>query len=96
MTKVSWLGGALADLRGIKDHIGRDNPAAARRVVKAIKDGADLLKDHPGIGRPGRLAGTRELVIRHYPFILAYRQTEAALQVLAVVHTSRRWPDQLP
>jgi toxin ParE1/3/4 len=96
MTKVSWLSEALADLRGIKDHIGRDNPAAARRVVKAIKDGVDMLKDHPGIGRPGRLAGTRELVVRDYPFIVAYRQAESAIHILAVVHTSRRWPDQLP
>lgn len=96
MRKVAWLNEALADLRGIKDYIGRDNPAAARRVVKAIRDGVDILKDHPGVGRPGRLAGTRELVIRHYPFIVAYRQAESALQILAVVHTSRRWPDQLP
>ena len=96
MTKVSWLSEALADLRGIKDHIARDNPAAARRVVKAIKNGVDMLKDHPGIGRPGRLAGTRELVIRQYPYIAAYRQAESAIHILAVVHTSRRWPDQLP
>ena len=96
MTKVSWLREALADLRGIEDHIGRDNPAAARRVVKVIKDGVDILKDHPGIGRPGRLAGTRELVIHDYPFIVAYRQAESAIHILAVVHTSRRWPDQLP
>jgi toxin ParE1/3/4 len=96
MTKVSWLNEALADLRGIKDYIARDNPAAARRVVKAIRDGVGILKDHPGVGRPGRLAGTRELVIRPYPFIVAYRQAESALHILAVVHTSRRWPDQLP
>lgn len=96
MTKVSWLGEALADLRGIKDHIGRDNPAAARRVVKAIKDGVDMLKDHPAIGRPGRLVGTRELVVRDYSFIVAYRQAESTIDILAVVHTSRRWPNQLP
>jgi toxin ParE1/3/4 len=96
MTKVSWLSEALADIRGIKDHIGRDNPAAARRVVKAIKDSVDILKDHPGIGRPGRLAGTRELVVSDYPFIVAYRQVESTIHILAVVHTSRRWPDQLP
>ena len=96
MTKVLWLSEALADLRRIKNHIGRDNPAAARRVVKAIKDGADALKDHPGIGRPGRIAGTRELLIGHYPYIAAYRQAISTIHILAVVHTSRRWPDQLP
>lgn len=96
MTKVLWLVEALVDLRGIKDYIAQDNPVAARRIVKAVKDGVEILKDHPGIGRPGRLAETRELVIRHYPYIVAYREAESAIHVLAVVHTSRRWPDQLP
>jgi plasmid stabilization system protein ParE len=36
------------------------------------------------------------LVVRDYPFIVAYRQAESMIHILAVVHTSRRWPDQLP
>lgn len=96
MTKVAWLGDALADLRGIHDYIARDNPAAAGRVVKRIKDATAILQDHPGIGRPGRIDGTRELIVGGYPYIVAYRQVGAVVQVLAVVHTSRRWPDELP
>ncbi|MFA6310394.1 MAG: type II toxin-antitoxin system RelE/ParE family toxin [Sterolibacterium sp.] len=96
MTKVLWLVEALVDLRGIKDYIAQDNPVAARRIVRAVKDGVEILKDHPGIGRPGRLAKTRELVIRNCPYIVAYREVKSAIHILAVVHTSRRWPDQLP
>lgn len=96
MTKVAWLGDALADLRGIRDYIGRDNPAAARRVVKTIKDATAILQDHPGMGRPGRIDGTRELIVRRYPYIVAYRQVDTVVQILAVVHTSRCWPDELP
>jgi len=96
MTKVLWLVEALVDLRGIKDYIAQDNPVAARRVVKAIKEGVEVLKEQPDIGRPGRLTHTRELIIRHYPYIVAYRQAESAIHILAIVHTSRRWPDQLP
>lgn len=96
MTTVAWLHEALADLRGISDYIAKDNPAAARRVVGAIRDGVGILKEHPGVGRPGRLDGTRELVVRRYPYIVAYRQVESAVQILAVVHTSRLWPEQLP
>jgi len=95
MTAVFWLKEALADLRGIRAYIARDNPAAARRVVTKIRNGVDVLKDHPEIGRPGRLEGTRELVIRQYPYIVAYRLAESAVHVLAVVHTSRLWPEQL-
>ena len=96
MTAVFWLKEALADLRGIHDYIARDNPAAARRVIKKIRDSVDILKEHPGICRTGRLEGTRELVISQYPYIVAYRLVDAAVHVLAVVHTSRLWPEQLP
>ena len=96
MTSVFWLQEALTDLRGIHAYIARDNPAAARRVIKKIRDDVDILKEHPGIGRAGRLEGTRELVIRQYPYIVAYRLANSEAHVLAVVHTSRLWPEQLP
>lgn len=96
MTRVAWLREALADLQGIRDYIARDNPAAAKRVVKAIKDATDILKAHPELGRSGRIADTRELIVRRYPYIVAYRQVDSAVHVLAVVHTSRLWPDELP
>ena len=87
---------ALDDLREIKNYIARDNPAAAQRVVKAIKDEIEILEKHPGTGRSGRLPSTRELVIARYPYIVAYRQVDANVQILAVVHTSRLWPDHFP
>ena len=60
-----------------------------------MRKAVTTLEDHPFLGRPGRIDGTRELVIGRYPYIVAYRQT-AAIEILAVVHTSRRWPDALP
>jgi toxin ParE1/3/4 len=94
--KIRWLAAALDDLSGIREYIARDNPAAAQRVLCSVRDAVNLLIEHPGLGRPGRLAGTRELVVRRYPYIVAYRQVDTQIQVLAVVHTSRRWPDELP
>ncbi len=96
MTRIAWLQTALDDLRGIHDYIARDNPDAARRVIKAVRDGVKVLQDHPAIGRPGRIEGTRELVIGRYPYIAAYRQTATTLEVLAIVHSSRLWPELLP
>lgn len=96
MTRIAWLQAALEDLRSIHDYIARDNPAAARRVVKTIRDDVKFLRDHPAMGRRGRIEGTRELVIVHYPYIVAYRQSLSAVEILAVVHSSRRWPEQLP
>ncbi len=96
MTNIFWLKEALADLQGIHDYIARDNPAAARRVVKTIRDDVTVLEQHPMIGRAGRIEGTRELVIGRYPYIVAYRARESSVNILAVVHTSRLWPEQLP
>jgi toxin ParE1/3/4 len=42
------------------------------------------------------LPGTRELIVSRYPYIIAYRERGTAVEILLVVHTSRRWPEQLP
>jgi toxin ParE1/3/4 len=93
---LRWLRQALDDLRGIHDYIAAENPAAARRVISHLREQARLLPEHPEIGRPGRLPGTRELVVVRFPYILAYRECGADIEILLVVHTSRRWPDRLP
>lgn len=95
MTRVVWLCGVLGDLAGIHAYIARDNPFAAKRVVGAVREAVAMLKEHPGCGRPGRIDGTRELVVGRYPYIVAYRVT-AAVEILAVVHTSRRWLETMP
>ena len=94
--QVAWLQPALDDLRGIHDYIAGDKPAAARRVVAAVRDATNVLREQPGLGRAGRIEGTRELVVRRYPYIIAYRQAAERVEVLAVVHSSRLWPESLP
>lgn len=81
------------DLTEIYDHIARHNPQAARQVVNMIRKAVETLPPNPAIGRPGRVDGTRELVVGRYPFVVAYAIAEDEIQVLAVVHTSRLWPD---
>lgn len=93
---LRWHRQALDDLRGIHDYIANENPVAARQVISHLREQARLLPQHPEIGRPGRLPGTRELVVVRFPYILAYRERGADLEILLVVHTSRLWPEQLP
>ena len=84
---------AEADLEAIAGYIGQDSPAAAARVVLELLDQAELLLTRsPAIGRPGRVLGTRELVIVGLPYIIAYRVRDKDLEILRVLHTSRRWP----
>jgi plasmid stabilization system protein ParE len=61
--RVRFLRLARADIAGHAAYIARDNPAAARRVVQAIKDRRHQLADWPESGSTGRMAGTRELPV---------------------------------
>lgn len=94
--KLRWLTAALADLQAIKDYISEENPLAAERVIENIRSETGILIKQPRIGRDGRIAETRELVINQFPYIVAYRENGDEIHILAVVHTSRLWPEQLP
>ncbi len=91
--RIIWRESASLDLVEIADQIYQDDPAAARRVVRAIRQTAAKLARNSRIGRPGRVDGTRELVTSRYPsYIIAYKIDPDAVRILAIVHTSRRWP----
>jgi len=91
--KIKWVRRALTDLDEAAAFISHDNPQAAKRMVKRIRDAARLLSDQPNAGRPGRVHGTRELVIADTPFILPYRVVQNTVQILRVLHGARSWPE---
>lgn len=93
--KPVWTRLALADLNNARAYIAEKNPSAAVRVIERIKKAVDALRRHPEIGRPGRVRGTRELIVLGTPFIVAYRIKDKRLDVLAVIHSARRWPDAI-
>jgi len=51
-----------------------------------------MLADHPGMGRPGRVDGTRELVIAGLPYVVAYFHQGDTVTVLRVLHGAMKWP----
>jgi toxin ParE1/3/4 len=93
--RVKWLRAALADLDAQFEHIAKDNPPAAFRTVLRMRRTVELLEAHTGIGRPGRVPGTRELVISGTPYVVPYRVRADEIEVLRVFHAARRWPTQL-
>ena len=93
---IEWSDEALADLSSLHAFIAKDNPSAAQKVAMSIVASVETnLPDNPHIGRPGRVNGTRELVITHTPYIVPYRIKQDTIQVLRVYHGARRWPDRL-
>lgn len=93
--RVRWLRRALLDLDAAEAYIAQDDPSAAAGVVLQIVRAVSLLKEQPGIGRTGRVPGTKELVVPKTPYVVPYRVKEEAVQVLRVYHASRKWPDNL-
>ena len=93
---VKWSVLAVADRNAIFDYIEADSPLAAIAVDDRIEAAVDGLAKFPGIGRPGRLEGTRELVIDRTPYIAAYRIAGNAVRVLRVLHGAQKWPEEMP
>lgn len=93
--KVRWTAPALFDLEAIGDFIAGDSPTAAVDTVTRVFEQVDRLREHPHLGRAGRIAGTRELVVAGTPFIVPYRLDSDAVEILAVFHGARRWPEGL-
>ena len=91
--RVIWAAPALRELEAIGDYIARDTPSAATRIVTRILDRVEMLADQPETGRPGRIVGTRELVVTDTPFVVPYRIRGDRIEVLSVFHGARRWPD---
>ena len=85
---------ALDGLETARRYITENNPRAAARVHAAILTSVGRLANHPGLGRPGRVDGTRELVVPRTPFIVAYTVLGEEVMILSVMHSARRWPDR--
>lgn len=89
---VKWLRRALENLDEEAAYIAKDSPRTATEFVMHMRDSAAMLADHPNMGRPGRIAGTRELVVTRFTYILPYRVRGGAVEILRVFHTARKWP----
>jgi addiction module RelE/StbE family toxin len=89
--RVIWTPEALQDRADIWDYIAADNPRAAVHMDELFSAAAGRLADHPRVGRPGKIEGTRELV-PHESYRLVYEINDETVWVLALVHTARQWP----
>ena len=92
---VIWSPRTIRHLITIRTFIERDSDASAALVAGRILDAVEILSTQPQMGRPGRLAGTRELVVSGTPYIVPYRVRRERLELLAVFDGRRQWPQKL-
>ena len=94
MTLV-WSPRAIGHLTDLRAYIARDNPDAAGRIAMTLLAAVERLAELPNLGRPGRLAGTRELVVPGTQYVIPYRLRGDRLEIIAVFHGRQRWPKRL-
>lgn len=93
--KLAWSQRAASDRLAIFLWIAEDDPRAAASVDERIEQAARRLIDFPDSGRPGRVEGTRELVIARTPYVALYKVEGGTVRILRVIHGARMWPHEL-
>ena len=92
--RVKWLRKSLRNLDEEATYIASDDAKAARLVVERVVGAVASLADQPGLGRPGRVPGTRELIVDKTRYVVPYRVRSQSIEILRVFHTSRRLPEK--
>jgi addiction module RelE/StbE family toxin len=95
MTRLVWTQWAIADREEIFTYIEADSPNAAAAMDERIASAVRRLLDFPESGRPGRIEGSRELVVPRSPYIAVYALAGDRIRILRVLHGARLWPDEI-
>jgi toxin ParE1/3/4 len=93
--KIVWSPRAIEHLAHLRSYIARDNPRAANRIAGVLLNAVERLAELPNLGRPGRVAGTRELIVPGTPYVIPYGLRGDRLEVIAVFHGRQKWPNRL-
>jgi toxin ParE1/3/4 len=88
---IEWSPSARRDLARIIEYIAADNPAAAQKLRERLEGVVSPLSEHPYLFRPGRIAGTREIVA-HPNYVIVYRVLSDRIRVSAVLHARQQYP----
>lgn len=95
--KVLWAQEALNDRTAIWDYLAERNPRAAADLDDLFSEAAERLAEHPLMGVPGKIAGTRELVPHeHYRLVYEVDEEAGIIRVVTLIHTARCWPPVSP
>jgi plasmid stabilization system protein ParE len=92
--RVHWTNNALAHLVDIYEHIARDSPVYAKRVIDKITRRSQQIANFPMSGRmvpEYEAEDIREIIETSYRII--YRIKPDQIDVLAAVHCARPLPD---
>ena len=90
--QLRWTREAAADLERIADYLFQHVPERAAELVRAVYDAPAVLLEFPHRGRPGKKAGTRELVMSPLPYLVVYSVHGDVVFVVRILHGAQQWP----
>lgn len=94
--KIVWTKRAEQHLRAAYCYWSNEkSEVAADLMMERILSAVELLDRNPELGRPGRITATRELVLKPLPFVLAYRVRRGRIEIAAMLHGARKWPERM-
>jgi len=91
---IRWLPNAQASLETELQRVAEEDETAAKRIAAVVKSRIETLEQFPESGRPGRVPGTRELVIAGFPYLLPYRVRGGVVEILRFFHTAQKPPNR--
>lgn len=89
MRSIRWTTEAADEFEAAVKRIQQDSPTAGQNVAQSVIDRIEQLTSLPGLGRPGEVKGTRELVIS--PYVVVYRSTDEVVEILHIWHGAQDW-----
>ena len=84
--QIRWTLAAAADLEHISEYLVEHYPRYRSPTLRKLFESIRSLKQWPNRGRPGREAGTRELLFPPLPYVAVYRIKHGAIEVLRIYH----------
>lgn len=94
---VNWSATAAAQLQAIRDYLARSSPGYAQALAERIVERTERLATEPLIGAEVREYGDETIrEVFEHPYRILYRVQAQEIQVIAVIHASRRLPRTPP
>lgn len=91
MNRLKWRPMSLADRDAIMDYVAQDSPKAAIELDLEFEAKAENARQRPKLYKPGRMKGTREIVVRP-SYVMVYRVTGDLVEIVRVLHAAQEWP----
>jgi toxin ParE1/3/4 len=87
--RIRWTDLAARQLLAVGKYIAQDNPKAATKLLKQIRQTVKLLQRNPFLGRRTEFDGVRELVVQAN-YLVSYRVTNDTVEILQIWHAAQQ------